>query len=85
MNHPYTRLLRDEELRLHLEAGDALAFVGLAEKWKNIERQVESLGFGASYAVSLAKKRPGDPGFIRVSPIRLENSAQHCSLNVATP
>jgi len=32
MNHPYTRLLKDEELRLHLEAGDAFAFVGKSEQ-----------------------------------------------------
>jgi hypothetical protein len=69
MKHPYTRLLRDEELRLHLQAGDAVAFVGLADKWKNIERQVEHLGFGDSYAVSLVK-RASDPGFIRVSPVQ---------------
>jgi hypothetical protein len=64
----YTRLLRDDELRPHLQAGDAIAFVGLAGKWRDIERQVEKLGFGNSYAVSLAKRKAGDPGFIRVSP-----------------
>ena len=68
--HPYTRLLKDEEIRIHLEAGDTIAFVGLGDKWKDLERQVERLGFGDSYAVSLAKKRRADPGFIRVSPIR---------------
>jgi hypothetical protein len=76
MKHPYTRLLRDEELRPHLQAGDAVAFVGLADKWKNIERQIEHLGFGDFYAVSLAKKRAGDPGLIRVSPLH-GMSAEH--------
>ena len=38
--HPYTRLLKDEEIRIHLEAGDTIAFVGLGDKWKDLERQV---------------------------------------------
>jgi hypothetical protein len=65
-------LLSDHELRPHLEAGDAIAFVGLAEKWRDIEKQTENLGFGISYAVSLAKKKAEDPGLIRVSPMRQE-------------
>jgi hypothetical protein len=76
MTHPYTRLLRDEELRPHLQAGDAVAFVGLADNWRNIERQVEHLGFGDSYAVSKAKKQAGEPGLIRVSPIPGAKSAE---------
>ena len=70
MKHPYTRLLRDEELLPHLRCKDAIGFVGLAQNWKEIERQVERLGFGDSYAVSLGKKRLHDPGFIRVTPVR---------------
>jgi hypothetical protein len=70
MMHPYTRLLKDEEIQLHLNAGHAIAFVGLADKWKELDRQVERLGFGDLYAVSLSKKRRSDPGFIRVSPVR---------------
>jgi len=75
MKHPYTRLLQDTELRPHLEAGDAIAFVGLARQWKHLERQIERLGFGDLYAVSVAKKRTGDPGFIRVSPVRTNKQA----------
>jgi hypothetical protein len=62
-------MLKDEEIRPHLEAGEQIAFVGLAHKWKQLERQVDRLGFGDSYTVSLAKKRRSDPGFIRVSPL----------------
>jgi hypothetical protein len=70
MKHPYTRLLRDEELLRHLKSQEVIVFVGLAQKWKDIEHQVERLGFGGSYAVSIGKKRRRDPGFIRVSPVK---------------
>jgi hypothetical protein len=83
MKHPYTRLLRDEELRFHLAAGDTIAFVGLASKWKYLERQVERLGFGDSYAVTVAKKRTGDSGFIRVSPVKSGADQRVASSNSA--
>jgi hypothetical protein len=68
MKHVYTRLLDDAELRSHLERGDTVAFENLARDWEKIERQVERLGYGDTYAVSRTSK-PSAPGQIRLSPV----------------
>jgi hypothetical protein len=56
MKYSYNRLLRDDELRPHLERGDSIVFTGLAQEWHEIERQVERLGFGDEYAVGRTRK-----------------------------
>jgi hypothetical protein len=70
----YTRLLSDEELRPHLERRDVVAFKGVGREWEEIERQVESLGFGDAYAVSRSSRAgvPGEQVIIRVSPVRTQ-------------
>jgi hypothetical protein len=67
----YTRLLRDEELRPHLERGDTVVFEGATKAWQEIERQVERLGFGDAYAVSRTRRAgaAGEEDFTRVSPV----------------
>jgi hypothetical protein len=70
----YTRLLSDEDLRPHLERGDSVAFKGLGGEWEDVERQVERLGFGDTYAVCRTKK-PGPPSeesSVRVVPLRTQ-------------
>jgi hypothetical protein len=68
MKHLYTRLLDEAELRSHLERGDTVVFENLARVWEKIERQVEHLGYGDTYAVSRASK-PLAPGQIRLTPV----------------
>ena len=68
MKHVYTRLLDDAELRPHLERGDTVTFENLARDWGKIERQVERLGYGDTYAFSRTSK-PSTPGQIRLSPV----------------
>jgi hypothetical protein len=72
MKHIYTRPLGDEELRSHLERGDTITFTDVVKEWQDIERQVERLGFGDNYAVSLGSK-PDPAGVQRhtkVAPLR---------------
>jgi hypothetical protein len=70
----YTRLLRDEEMRPHLERGDGIAFEGLGREWQQIERQVERLGFGDTYAVSRTSRAgvPSEQAIVRVSPVHTQ-------------
>ena len=65
--YTYTSLLPSDQLRRHLENKDTLAFHGLVEDWQEIERQVEHLGFGDTYIVSLTNAPRGV--FARVSPV----------------
>ncbi len=67
----YTRRLSDDELRPHLERGDAVVFKEAAKAWHEIERQVERLGFGDAYAVSRTRRAgaTGEEGITRVSPV----------------
>ena len=60
-----TRLLDDREMRGHLEKKETLLFKGLGQEWQAIERQVERLGFGDDYVVSVSGSRPGS---VRVKP-----------------
>ena len=71
MTYVFTRLLGDEELRPHLERGDTIAFKGLVHAWREIERQIERLGFQDTYAVSRTRSAgtPGKDNVIRVSPL----------------
>ena len=69
---PYTRLLTDEEMRAHLERKERLVFCGMPREWQEVERQVERLGFGASYFVTLCKGPRG--GTIRVVPAQGRDS-----------
>jgi len=72
MKYTYDRLLSDDELRTHLERGDTVVFSGLAKAWKEIERQVERLGFGTDYAVSRTKGTgvSREQDVTRVGPVR---------------
>jgi len=55
-------------MRSHLERGNTLLFEGLAGEWQTVERQIERLGFGEQYFVSLIKGRGGD--LTKVMPVR---------------
>jgi hypothetical protein len=73
----YARPLNDQELRLHLQRGDSIAFTDAVRDWKSIERQVERLGFGNDYAVSRAS-RPDPAGLqchTRVTPLHMPTQA----------
>ena len=72
MKHAYTKLLSDEELRLHLERGDTVLFKGMPKAWQDIERQVERLGFADEYAVSRTSRAGAtrEQDVTRVSPVR---------------
>ena len=61
----YTRLLDDEELRVHLEQNDTLIFKGLGRQWQQVERQVVGLGFGDQFIVS---QRGAKDSHTRVTP-----------------
>ncbi len=76
MKHTYDRLLSDDELRPHLERGDAVAFQGLGGEWEEIEQQVERLGFGDAYAVCRTKRvgGPGEEKSVKVVPFRAQTS-----------
>jgi hypothetical protein len=77
MKHVYDRPLRDEELRSHLERGDAITFTDAVKDWQAIERQVEHLGFGDAYAVSRGS-RPAPAGphrHTKVTPLRMSAQA----------
>ncbi len=65
---PYTRLLTDTELRGQLERKETIVFKELFQEWQEIERQVENLGFGEVYVVTLRKGPRGCT--IRVSPAK---------------
>ena len=62
----YTRLLMDEEMRIHLERKETISFRGLGHEWQKIEQQVERLGFGEVYIVCKSGTRPGS---LRVKPL----------------
>ena len=62
--------LTDEQLRAELEAKDTVVFDGTALNWQEIERQVERLGFGDTYIVSLAKSMEGRHSTINLHPMR---------------
>jgi|APCry1669188910_1035180.scaffolds.fasta_scaffold23276_2 hypothetical protein len=72
MKRLYTRLLRDDELRLRLESGDTIVFHDLSREWENIERQVDRLGYGSLYATSRFRRSgtSSQQDVVRVSPIR---------------
>jgi hypothetical protein len=65
----YTSLLPSDQLRRHLENRDTLAFHGLVDEWQELERQVEHLGFGDAYIVSLTNAPRGV--FAKVSPVEI--------------
>jgi hypothetical protein len=67
--YTYTSMLPSDQLRQHLENKDTLAFDGLIDEWQEIERQVEHLGFGDAYIVSLTNARRGV--FAKVTPIEM--------------
>jgi hypothetical protein len=77
MRHLYTRLLRDEELRLLLQRGDSITFTDAVRDWESIERQIERLGFGNAYAVSRASRLDptGLQRHTRVTPLRMPAQA----------
>jgi len=52
MKRTHSRQLTDDELRPQLEARDVIVFVGQPLATREIERQVERLGFGDLYIVS---------------------------------
>ncbi len=72
MKYAYSRLLIDDELRTHLAHGDTLVFNGLAPAWRQLELQVERIGFGDTYAVLRSKRSalPGEQEVLKVSPLR---------------
>ena len=71
MKHVHTRLLDDDELRPLLERGDTIVFENLGREWEKLERQVERLGCGDTYAVSRGSnpKASGRTASARLSPL----------------
>jgi len=73
----YAKPLRDEELRPHLDRGDTVFFTEAVRDWKEIEQQLERLGFGDIYAVSRCTRT--EPGgrhtHTRLSPLRAQAQA----------
>jgi len=63
-----TMPLTDAELRLLLESGEAILFVGREISLHTIERQVERLGFGDAYIVSATQARQTEATRIQVKP-----------------
>jgi hypothetical protein len=74
MRYNYAKSLRDDELRPHLDRGDTVFFAEAGPGWKEIEEQVERLGFGDLYAVSRATRRApsGQHTHTRVSPLHAQ-------------
>ena len=64
----FSYILSDDQMRSHLQNGNTLLFEGLADDWEAVERQIERLGFGDTYLVSLVKGRGGD--LTKVMPVR---------------
>ena len=64
----FSYILSDDQMRSHLQSGNTLLFEGLADDWETVERQIERLGFGDTYLVSLVKGRGGD--LTKVMPVR---------------
>ena len=77
MRHTYARALSDEELRSHLERGDTITLTDAVKDWEQIERQVERLGFGDTYAVSRGSRpdRAGLQKHTRITPLRTSAQA----------
>jgi diaminopimelate decarboxylase len=77
MKHNYAELLRDEDLRAHLERGDTVFFTETVRDWKKIEQQVERLGFGHIYTVSRGTRTEpsGSHTHIRLSPLHVQAQA----------
>ena len=62
------RALTDDQLRRQLAAGDIIFFVGRQFRLQEIEKQVERLGFGKDYIVSLTRGPNSDRAKIRLKP-----------------
>jgi hypothetical protein len=59
-------VLPDEQMKTQLASGKRLVFEGFPGRWQAIEEQVERLGFGSDYFVSMTRGRHGN--LIRVTP-----------------
>ena len=64
----YTGLLADDELRPELEAGDTVLFIKPGITLREVEDQVERLGFGDLYVVSSTQGPTGGYSKIIVKP-----------------
>ena len=67
--HVLSSILSDDQMLAHLESGDSLVFKELGKDSRRLERQIERLGFGNDYFVSLTKGRHGE--MAKVTPARL--------------
>ena len=67
--------LTDDELRPLLEARDVISFVGQPVRFEEIERQVERLGFGDLYLVSMTLGPHSAGAKISLRPEALATSA----------
>src|SRR5262245_33893929 len=63
-----TSPLEDVELRPALESHDTILFIGQTVELKEVERQIERLGFCELYIVSLTKGRNGSVSKINLKP-----------------
>ncbi len=68
MKRTHEHRLSDEALRLELEARDTISFEGGQVALREIEQQVERLGFGEAYIVSATKQPQGNTATIRLTP-----------------
>jgi len=86
MKYNYAKPLDDEELRSHLDRGDTVFFTQASRGWKEIERQVERLGFGDIYAVSRGARTEasGQYTYTRLSPLRVPVPIPHVGPSIST-
>jgi len=63
-------LVSDEELRAWLQARETVLLVGKDIEWRDVERQVERLGFGEDFVVCAAQARTSETATVRVEPVR---------------
>jgi hypothetical protein len=68
MNGIHIRGLSDDELRPQLEAGNSLFILDPTLRLREIEQQVERLGFGEEYIVSATQGSGGERAKIRLKP-----------------
>jgi len=78
MKRIHIRVLSDEELRPELKAGDSIFFLGRRPKLLAIEQQVDRLGFGELYIVSMTQGPNADRVKIRLNPVQSSHQVDQC-------
>jgi hypothetical protein len=68
MKHIHTRCLSDEELRPELQANDLIRIRAAGLSLRKIEQQLDRLGFGDLYIVSVAESKFDHASTANLSP-----------------